>query len=61
MNNSEQHRFECECRHWLTLMSQHRREPAWWPDMLDRLRRQRGQAAVQRLLDGINQQRNRRK
>lgn len=58
MTDQQQHKFECECRHWITLVERHGR--AWWADMQQQIRQRRGQAELDRLIAGIKQQRNNR-
>ena len=57
MNNSEQHRFECECREWLHRIRQQTKTFQEGKNMLTQLiadiAKKRGQAAADRLLAGI--------
>lgn len=46
-NATEQHRAECEARHWLAIT---RGDPQAVSDLMERIAKRRGQAAADRLL-----------
>ena len=60
MNTSEQHRHNCECAEWLKRIRAKRpatqqQGQAMLDEILTDIAKRRGQAAADRLRDGINQ------